>query len=151
MRGFTTLVLLTILVACSSGPPEPALLDTRNDQCSRCRMAVSDPRFAAQIVAPGELPRFFDDLGCLVEWLKEQEVLPEGAVAYVADHRSETWVRAAAAVYSRVPGLETPMGSHVIAHADVSSRELDPDSRRGSPLTAAEFFGSAGVPGGKRR
>ncbi len=34
-------------------------------------MAVSSARFASQIVAPGEEPRFFDDLGCLAAYLRE--------------------------------------------------------------------------------
>ena len=37
-----------------------------------CRMAVSAAGVAAQVVAPGEEPRFFDDIGCLA-------IVPEGA------------------------------------------------------------------------
>jgi len=57
--------LALALTACTRGPAHPGTLDTRNDACAHCRMAVSDPRFAAQLAAPGEEPRFFDDLGCL--------------------------------------------------------------------------------------
>jgi copper chaperone NosL len=143
------LALAAVALACAGGPPEPAELDTRHEQCAHCRMAVSDPRFAGQIVAPGELPRFFDDLGCLAGWVKEQGgALSEGAVAWVADHRTKAWVRADVAVYTRVPGLETPMGSHVIAHADAASRDQDPESRGGTPLPPAELFSPATPPGG---
>ena len=31
---------------------------------------VSDLRFAAQLTAPGHEPKFFDDAGCLRDWLK---------------------------------------------------------------------------------
>ena len=61
---------------------------------------------------PGELPRFFDDLGCLADYLTAGKA-PAGAAAFVADHRTKAWVRADRAVYTRVPGLATPMGSHV--------------------------------------
>jgi copper chaperone NosL len=110
-------------------------------------MAVSRAVFASQLVAPGELPRFFDDLGCLADYLKAGKA-PAGAVAYVADHRTKAWVRADRAVYTRVPGLETPMGSHVIAHADAASRDGDTDAREGTPVPAAELFGPVGLPVG---
>jgi copper chaperone NosL len=111
-------------------------------------MAVSDARFASQVVAPRELPLFFDDLGCLAGWLEEGRT-PAGAIAYVADHRTREWVRADRAVYTRNPGLETPMSSHVIAHADPGSRDQDPDARGGSSLSPTELFGPGGPPTGE--
>jgi copper chaperone NosL len=140
-------VFLAFAVACS-GAPEPAPLDTRNEQCASCRMAVSSAGFASQLVAPGELPRFFDDLGCLADFLKAGKA-PAGAVAFVADHRTKAWIRADRAVYTRVPGLETPMGSHVVAHADAASRDGDPDAQTGARVAAAELFGPAGPPVGR--
>jgi copper chaperone NosL len=113
-------------------------------------MAVSTAVFASQVVASGELPRFFDDLGCLADFLKAGRT-PAGAVAFVADHRTRAWVRADRAVYTKVPGLETPMGSHVIAHADAASRDADPDARTGSPVAPAELFGPGGPPVGRVR
>jgi copper chaperone NosL len=133
-------MLVLSLLACRGGEPKPAPLDTRNEQCASCRMAVSSAVFASQLVAPGEVPRFFDDLGCLADFLKAGKT-PAGAVAFVADHRTKAWVRADRAVYTRVPGLETPMGSHVVAHADAASRDADPDARGGSPVPASEMFG----------
>jgi len=148
--GVTALASIVLALACAGGAPEPAALDTRNEQCSSCRMAVSSAVFASQLVAPGELPRFFDDLGCLADYLKAGKA-PRGATAFVADHRTKAWVRADGAVYTRVPGLETPMGSHVIAHADAASRDQDADARGGIRVTATELFGPAGPPIGGGR
>jgi len=146
----TLVVLAAVAAACAGGPPEPAALDTRNETCASCRMSVSSAAFASQLVAPGELPRFFDDLGCLGDYLKAGRA-PANAVAYVADHRTKAWARADRAVYTRVVGLETPMGSHVIAHADTASRDADPDARSGAPVSPAELFGPAGAPTGGSR
>ena len=144
-------VLPTLLaVSCASGPPKPVPLDTRNEQCASCRMAVSDPRFAAQLVAPGELPLFFDDLGCLAAFVKAGKTRP-GDVAFVADHRTRAWVRADRANYARVPGLATPMASRMVAHADAASRSQDPDAREAADVAAEELFGPAGSPAGGER
>ncbi|HET7292461.1 MAG TPA: hypothetical protein VFM88_08555 [Vicinamibacteria bacterium] len=137
-RRATSLAALALL-ACSAGPPGPAPLDTRNEACASCRMAVSDARYAAQLVAPGELPRFFDDLGCLSTFVKAGRA-PRGAIAFVADHRSREWVRADQAVYTRVSGLRTPMGSALVAHASTASRDRDALVRSGAAVPAAELF-----------
>lgn len=111
-------------------------------------MVVSDVRFAAQIVAPLEEPKFFDDLGCLRDWAGGGGVWPEGAVAYVADHRTKTWIVASEAIYSRVPGLATPMASGLVAHADGASRDADGEARGGVAVEAAEVIPEALAQGG---
>lgn len=143
------LLLSLVALACGSGAPQPAPLDTRNEPCASCRMSVSSAAFASQLVAPGEVPRFFDDLGCLADYLRAGKA-PPGATAFVADHRTKEWVRADRAVYTKVDGLATPMGSHVIAHADAASRDQDRDARGGKPVGASELFGP-GLPVGASR
>lgn len=150
-RAVLPALLVAVAAACGEARIEPAPLDTKNEACTWCRMAVSNPTFAAQVVAPGELPRFFDDIGCLADWLRAGRDVPPGAVAFVADHRTRAWIRADQAWYTSVPGLATPMSSHVIAHTDSASRDQDPDARGGSPLAASELFGPAGPPVGGTR
>jgi copper chaperone NosL len=142
------IVSLGMEFCAAAGPPPPAELDTSSEQCRFCRMAVSDPRTAAQIVSPSEEPLFFDDIGCLRDYLGREPALPPGAVAYVADHRTKAWVGAAKALYTRNPSFDTPMGSHLLAHADAASRDADPDAREGTPLSPAEVFGPSGPPSG---
>jgi copper chaperone NosL len=149
MRACMAAVLALLVSACGTGPPGPARLDTRSDACAECRMAVSSVRFASQLVAPGEEPRFFDDLGCLAAYVRRRSSLPRRAAAYVADHRSGEWVRPGSAVFTRVPDLDTPMGSHVVAHASAASRDADPDARGGSTVDTSTFFGGS-LPDGTR-
>jgi copper chaperone NosL len=140
--------LLLSLVACTRAPVGPAALDTRNDACAFCRMAVSDARFAAQVVAPGEEARFFDDLGCLRGYLAAKPGLPHGAVAFVADHRTREWARASRATFTRREAVETPMSSHLLAHASAASRDADPAAAGGAAVPASELFGPEGPPDG---
>ncbi len=109
-------------------------------------MAASDGRFAAQLVVPGDDPRFFDDIGCLARYLQAKKELPKDSLAYVADHRTKAWVEAGAAVYTRVEALETPMGSHLVAHVDTASRDADPEARGGEPKSAVDVFGPSRLP-----
>ena len=150
VRGLAAVLLLAALAGCSRGPAAPVALDTKNDRCCWCRMAVSNARFAAQLASPSEEPRAFDDIGCLATFLKSGGAPAKGQIAYVADHRTKAWVRAAAAVYTKRPGLDTPMGSGLVAHADGTSRDADAEAAGGEPIPMRDVFGPNGVPDGGR-
>ena len=143
------LAAVLLMTACADGPPEPAKIIAGID-CTQCRMVVSDATLAAQLVAPGEDPRFFDDIGCLVAYLKEHEV-GASAVAYVADHASGAWILANNAVYSRSEQVTTPMGSHLLAHGDEAARARDGSANGAARLTAHDVFGPSGAPRGTTR
>jgi copper chaperone NosL len=110
-------------------------------------MPVSDPSLAAQIVAPNEETRYFDDLQCLREYLTRGIALPAGAIVYVADHHTRDWVKARQAVFASAPALQTPMGSHWAAYADEDSRRADAQAIGSSLLPASAVFGATVPPG----
>jgi copper chaperone NosL len=149
VRRILALLAAAAALSCAGGVLGPAALDTRTEMCRSCRMPVSDASLAAQLVAPGEEPKFFDDIGCLRDFLGRFPA-SVGSVAYVADHRTKNWVRASAALYAR-SNLDTPMGSHWIAHAGAASRDADPAAAGGAPVAASEIFGAAGPPDGLRK
>ena len=133
-------LFILVLAGCSLSRTTPAALDTSGkESCAFCRMAIVDGRTAAQLVAPGEEPRFFDDLGCLRSYLATTKLPWKGRV-YVADHRTRAWIPQTQAVYAKQPALETPMGSQLIAHANADSRASDAAARGATPLTAADVF-----------
>ena len=134
---------LVMAAACGAGAPEPAVLDVGREACTFCRMTVSQIDFASQVVVPGELPKFFDDLGCLGNYLTSTKDAPAAAMIYVTDRRTKTWVRADEAVFTREPALSTPMGSHLVAHATQASRDADPDVAAGVPVTLADVVPAA--------
>jgi copper chaperone NosL len=148
-RRCSWLVLTAALAAgCHAGPVTVARLDPARDQCGFCRMVVSDQRYASQLVAPYEEPRFFDDMGCLSNYLASAPALRSGTVAYVADHRTRIWVRADQAVYTRVDTITEPMGSHIVAHESAASRAADPDAASGTAIDVQAVFGGRLPPGG---
>jgi copper chaperone NosL len=135
-------------LGCAPSPPGPASLDTRNDTCAHCRMAVSDARFAAQIVAPGEEPKFFDDIGCLREYLKATTP-PPGSLVFVASYLTRAWLPAGDAVYLKNDSIQTPMGFHLVAFEDAARRDADPAAQGGERLGATAVF-EGRLPGGMR-
>jgi copper chaperone NosL len=112
------------LSACSPGMPEPVAIVLGQDVCAQCRMVISSRATAAQIVSPGEEPRLFDDLGCLRSDTT-RALPPPGSVIVVADHVTGEWVKVDEAVLTEVPGLQTPMGSGLVAHRSAAARDND--------------------------
>jgi copper chaperone NosL len=98
---------------------------------------------AAQIVSPGEEPRFFDEIGCLRDYLSTRPALPAAdTMIYVADHQSGAWVDAERALFTRT-AASTAMATGLLAHADAASRDADPAARGGTPMSSQEIFGRA--------
>ena len=148
MKARMALVTALTATACAAGPPRPAALQ-RGVSCSHCRMTVLDQSLAAQIVAPGDDPLFFDDIGCLAEYVKNHGASAD-ARAFVADHTSGVWIAASDALYSESASIPTPMGSHIVAHVTEASRRADPAAQTARPLSIDDLFGPAGPPGGHR-
>jgi len=137
---FVSALSIVLLAACGGGTQGPAPLDTKNEACAWCRMSVSDLRFAAQLTAPGHEPKFFDDAGCLRDWLKApREEAPW--TAWVTDHETKEWVKAKDALFTRNPSVQTPMNSGLVAHASAASRDADPAAKGGTAVPAAEVIG----------
>ena len=147
MRAALLFSIAMSVASCGSAALPPATLDANGDTCASCRMAVSASGVVAQLVVRGEEPRFFDDIGCLASFLQAHEQQPAGAVAYVADRQTRGWVKAGAAVYTRVPDLATPMGSHLVAHIDDRHRQDDPVAVRGTIVPVADVFSGHTPPG----
>ena len=121
---------------------------------SRARRAAwpcRTPRFAAQLVAAGRA-------AALLRRRRLPRRLPEGGQGAGRGRRlrgrppdARRGCAPTRAVYTRVPGLETPMGSHVIAHADAASRDQDPDARGGTPVAARRAVRTGRAAAGERR
>lgn len=131
------LVLCAYVLGAGCAPAEarPEPLAVGQESCASCRMTVSQPEFASQLLVDGELPKFFDDLGCLHAYLTSTTPGPDGGVIFVTDRRTREWVRADAAVYTRAPAVATPMASHLVAHFAASSLEADAGLGDTSPVS----------------
>ena len=138
----TRALLIASLCAasCAGAIARPAKIALGQDACAHCRMVIVSQATAAQLVAPGEEPRFFDEIGCLRDYLATAAVPPD-AIAFVADHRTSAWVDARDAVFTRT-AVSTPMASGLLAHVDGASRDGDPAARQGSSVAASAILGS---------
>lgn len=104
------------------------------DTCARCRMVISDRRFATEVRGgpKGELFKF-DDIGCAMIFLRD---LPGGQAPatriWVADATQPTgnsrWLDAPKAFY--LAGRHSPMGYNFAAQSDNVANSIGFDQMR---------------------
>lgn len=91
------------------------------DMCSHCRMAISDQRFAAEIISvPGEVFKF-DDLGCMERYQEKMSNL-KTAAKFVKDYEQKIWIPVERSTIVRT-SIKTPMSSGLVALADSSQAQ----------------------------
>ena len=123
MKRFSLVFLLGLLVllgfsGCDRKPTGAvAQMHWDRDMCERCKMAISERKFAAQVINPrtGKVYKF-DDLGCAVLWLDEEKIpWREKAVIWITDAKTGEWIDARKALY--VDGAITPMAYGLAAYS----------------------------------
>jgi copper chaperone NosL len=110
-RTLATAVVACVLAlgGCGADTGRPPSIRYGEDACARCRMIISDDRFAAALVTrDGETMRF-DDVGCLVEHEAGRPSSPAAAACWVRDSTGGGWLDARAATYVRSPEGRSPM------------------------------------------
>jgi len=86
------------------------------DECSNCRMSVSNPSFAFEIISQENEVFKFDDLACLEQFRKKRNEIKIAAI-FAKDYETKQWLRYENSVMIQT-GIETPMGSGRIAVAN---------------------------------
>ncbi|MEO6807511.1 MAG: hypothetical protein ABI353_00160 [Isosphaeraceae bacterium] len=101
------LLALGLLVAWSQTAPRsvrPVVWDKQT--CALCKMAISDPSFAAQLQTEDGRVLDFDDPGCLMSYLAEEQ--PEVRALYFHALEGDDWLTRDRVVFR--PGARSPMG-----------------------------------------
>jgi copper chaperone NosL len=101
--------------ACSA--PAPGVIHYDVDACDHCRMTISDPSFAAQLVMrTGKVYRF-DDPGCLLSFMSSKHFSTADVDStWVNDHaHPETLVPAPDATFLVSDQIKAPMAGGMAA------------------------------------
>lgn len=110
------LAAVVLLAGCGGGsrggPPE---IRYGLEECGYCRMIISEEKFAAAVVEEVGTTASFDDVGCLLDHLRESSAAAKEV--WVHDHAGGGWIAAETAWFVRGPRSATPMGSGLVAYA----------------------------------
>ena len=144
MRYLPLLLLIFALFACKdktgTGPVE---IHYGEDVCERCKMIISEKEFATQYVLTGGKAKKFDDVGCMIEYLRENPGDRTDLLGvYVRDYDSGEWIDARKAHYFQGGDIKSPMGFGIVAFTSEESMRAYPQYDRGKALGSfAELTG----------
>ncbi|MBI4308341.1 MAG: nitrous oxide reductase accessory protein NosL [Chloroflexi bacterium] len=116
LRRVLTLAALVLVVGACGAPPgvaRPPEVRYGRSVCDRCGMIISDERFACGYVLKSGETRIFDDIGEMVEELRERR--PIDAAVFVHDYETKGWIRAEGASFVYSVDVRSPMGGGLAA------------------------------------
>ena len=130
---------IVILLGCAKSDSTPPEIRADKTGCTRCRMLISDTRFAAALKTEKYL--LFDDIGCMLDYSRTHTISREASV-WVRDFGTDTWIRGEEATFFLRDDKKTPMGYGYIAlKNETASGGAAQASRIGSLKDLQHTFG----------
>jgi copper chaperone NosL len=139
MGLWSLLVALPLLAACQKAAFAPVAL-AAEDMCAMCKMAISEKRFAAEFIDRDGQAFKFDDIRCMVDYIKSRQRRADLAATYLMDFDSRQWIKAETAHCVQSAEIKTPMGGGIIAFQDAASAEAAAAKYHGERRRFADFF-----------
>lgn len=134
--------MLMLLAGCAQGPPRPVEIEAA-DTCASCRMAISEVRYAAELIDPERRLYKFDDIGCMTRFARDHRLIGgEGGRAnvFVRDYDGSGWLEGGTARYVESPRIPSPMASGLIAVPDRQKAQQYANRFHGRVLDFAELW-----------
>jgi copper chaperone NosL len=131
------IAVLVVLASCQERAGEPVAIEA-NDMCSFCRMSISEKRYAAELIDSDGRAFKFDDIGCLVNFIKQRRNNASIQATFVMDFDRLEWLQAEKVSYVRSSEFKTPMNGGIVAFKDQSSAQAAAAKYRGTMLAFAE-------------
>ncbi len=111
------LVVMIMAVLSACGIPDARPVKLHSDMCAYCRMSITDPQFAAQLVTQKGRHYIFDDILCLTGYKREHQTTDQDHY-YVADYcQANTFVRLEEAYLLHSDSLRSPMAGNIAGFA----------------------------------
>jgi len=136
-----SLILLFAATGFASCNVKPQPIELGKDNCYFCKMTVSDPRFGAEIITNKGKIYKFDDMHCVLAFLKSGS-LPSKEIKdvyFVTFGGNHGFVKSTDASLLKSDDLHSPMNGNVAAFANADSMRQTMELVKGAPVTWKEL------------
>src|SRR6266540_6500770 len=130
---------VTVLANCQKQSVGPVAL-APEDTCSYCKMAISEKRYAAELIDSEGQAFKFDDIGCMANFIKSKRNASKTIAYFVMDYDERQWIKAEDAFYVRSSELRTPMNGGVVALKNESNAKEATGKFHGQVLRFKDIF-----------
>lgn len=125
MKGRTkiTTLLAALLIVFAGCEPTPQPIQFGSDQGDYCRMLITEPQFASQILNKRGRAFKFDSIECMAAYALTED--PESFHSHWVPNfeNPDEWLQAEEAFFLHSETLRSPMGLYFSAHADRETAE----------------------------
>lgn len=97
-------------------------------QCPQCHMYLVGKKDTAQIITSDYKTHFFDDVGCAILWLRDQNIEPKNVIFWIYSRDTTEYILAQVAYYSISD--DTPMEYGFAAYKKPQKDFLDFEQMR---------------------
>ena len=134
---------LLLFVCCETSKFKPVAI-APEDMCAYCKMAISEKRYAAEFIDSEGQASKFDDIGCMVNFIKSKKNTTKIVAYFVMDFDERRWIKATDASYIRSSELNTPMNGGIIAFKDQAKAKEAADRYHGKLIRFEDLFNLKG-------
>lgn len=129
--------ILIIFLGCRDADIRPVDI-AADDMCSHCKMAISEKEFAAEFINQEGTAVKFDDIGCMLAYLKAKSDTKIAAY-YFVDYETKKWVKSSEASFVKSAEIAAPMGGGLIAFHDQTKAAAAATKYKGKTLKFEEL------------
>jgi copper chaperone NosL len=123
-KAKTTTVFILLLMLNSCGSNGPKMIKLNVDSCDYCKMSIADGKFGAEVITQKGRTYTFDDLGCMINYCKENKTTVFSH-HYVHDFaKNNTLIPAETAFYIHGGTIISPMhGNNMAFSSEQEAKE----------------------------
>ncbi|WP_340102496.1 nitrous oxide reductase accessory protein NosL [Rhodohalobacter sp. 8-1] len=116
MKKYLVISTLVLFLFSACFNQEPKEINLHTDECTYCKMVVSDRQFASQLVSDKGKSYPFDSIECMAAYAYQTPDLADKAKLYVADFTQPVqWLLLDNADIYRAESVQSPMGLSLFA------------------------------------
>ena len=101
----------------------PQEIAVGKDQCANCKMTISEPKYATQLITEKGRLYKFDDISCMNDYEVSNTESTGNAKTYVADFPSGEFIEKTTATFIKGGDIKSPMGGNTQAYKDKAAAE----------------------------
>ncbi|HQD11928.1 MAG TPA: nitrous oxide reductase accessory protein NosL [Chitinophagales bacterium] len=133
VRKAAAIIVMALSFSLMSCEAKPLPIRIGVDNCEYCKMTLTDPRFAAELLTKKGRVYKFDDIHCLLLFRKSDAVTPDNIKdEYLSDYSGDhAFVNVKTSLLLQSDELRSPMGGNIAAFAKQDSLQKVQDNFKG--------------------
>jgi len=116
MKKYPVFLILFLLLLSACISQEPREVNLHTDECTYCKMVISDQQFASQLVSDKGKSYPFDSIECMAAYTYQTPVVAENAKHYLTNYTQPgQWLLVENADIYHAENVPSPMGLSLFA------------------------------------